>query len=94
MQTDDSVRVRDKKVRATKIETTNISAVAKSAAAANDESATPPPDRHSRLRSIVKRRSLWLIGALLVVISGAFGYHWAFGKAKSSIPPLPSNAAT
>ena len=28
------------------------------------------------------RRSLWLVGALLVIGAGAFGYHWAFGKPK------------
>jgi macrolide-specific efflux system membrane fusion protein len=35
-----------------------------------------------KLRTLVQRRSLWLVGALLVVGAGAFGYHWAFGKAK------------
>jgi len=33
-------------------------------------------------RAFLQRRSLWLIGALLVASAGAFGYHWAFGKAK------------
>jgi macrolide-specific efflux system membrane fusion protein len=28
------------------------------------------------------RRSLWLVGALLLIGAGAFGYHWAFGKSK------------
>ena len=35
-----------------------------------------------KLRALLQRRSLWLIGALLVASAGAFGYHWAFGKAK------------
>jgi macrolide-specific efflux system membrane fusion protein len=35
-----------------------------------------------KLRTLLHRRSLWLIGALLVAGVGAFGYHWAFGKAK------------
>jgi macrolide-specific efflux system membrane fusion protein len=35
-------------------------------------------------QALLRRRSLWLIGALLVAGSGAFGYHWAFGKAKVS----------
>ena len=30
----------------------------------------------------MKRRSLWLMGALLVAGVGALGYYWAFGKAK------------
>jgi len=33
-------------------------------------------------RGLLQRRGLWLIGALLLVGAGAFGYHWAFGKAK------------
>jgi membrane fusion protein, macrolide-specific efflux system len=33
-------------------------------------------------RGLLKRRGLWLIGSLLVIGGGAFGYHWAFGKAK------------
>ena len=28
------------------------------------------------------RRSLWLVGALLVIGAGVFGYNWAFGKPK------------
>ncbi len=35
-----------------------------------------------KFRALLQRRSLWLIGALLVASAGAFGYHWAFGKAK------------
>ena len=35
-------------------------------------------------RGHLQRRGLWLIGALLVIGAGAFGYHWAFGKAKVS----------
>ena len=59
--------------------------IAKSAATVNivnDEPATPPRDRHWKFRALLHRRSLWLIGALLVAGAGAFGYHWAFGKAK------------
>ena len=33
-------------------------------------------------RGPLQRRSLWLIGGLLVAIAGGFGYYWAFGKAK------------
>jgi len=63
-------------------ETTNISPVVKSATTANDQPATPPGDRQLKRRAFLRRRSVWLIGALLVAGAGAFGYHWAFGKAK------------
>lgn len=65
-------------------ETTNITPVVKSAATANDQPATPPEDRHSKFRALLKRRSVWLIGTLLIAGAGVFGYHWAFGKAKVS----------
>lgn len=65
------------------METINISPAAKSAATANDAPATPPRDRHLKFPAILlQRRSLWLIGALLVAGAGALGYHWVFGKAK------------
>jgi macrolide-specific efflux system membrane fusion protein len=35
-----------------------------------------------RFLVFLKRRSLWLIGALLVLAGGAYGYHRAFGKPK------------
>ena len=65
-------------------EKTNINPAAKSAATVDDQPATSPRDRHLKFRSLLRRRSLWLIGALLVAGAGAFGYHWAFGKAKVS----------
>ena len=65
-------------------ETTNISPAVKSAATADEQPATPPGNRHSKFRALLKRRSVWLIGALLVAGAGAFGYHWAFGKARVS----------
>ena len=37
---------------------------------------------YMKSRGLVKRRSLWLLGALLVVVAAAFGYYWVFGKAK------------
>jgi membrane fusion protein, macrolide-specific efflux system len=46
------------------------------------EYAKPAMDRHLKVRALLQRRGLWLIGALLVVSAGAFGYHWAFGEAK------------
>ena len=33
-------------------------------------------------RALARRRSLWVLGALLVAGSGGLGYYWAFGKAK------------
>ena len=66
------------------METTNISLATNSAGIAGDESAAPPRDRHVKVRAFLQRRSLWLIGALLVIGAGAFGYHRAFGKAKVS----------
>jgi macrolide-specific efflux system membrane fusion protein len=66
------------------METISNSPAAKSATAANDEPAMPPSGRHLKLRAFLRRRSLWLVGALLVIGAGAFGYHWAFGKAKVS----------
>ncbi|MBA4416912.1 MAG: hypothetical protein C0392_03220 [Syntrophus sp. (in: bacteria)] len=48
----------------------------------NDEPATPPKGRYLKFRALLKRRSLWLIGAALVVIAGVFLYYWVFGKPK------------
>ena len=43
--------------------------------------ATHPGNRHAKLRALLRRRSVWLIGALMVACAGWFAYHWAFGKA-------------
>ena len=56
---------------------------------ANDEAATPPMDHHWNFPALLRRRGLWLIGALLVVSAGAFGYYWAFGKAEVSYVTAP-----
>ena len=64
------------------METMHISPEATSAATANGVPAPRPRDRHVRLRALLRRRGLWLIGALLVAGAGAFGYYWVFGKAK------------
>lgn len=60
----------------------NISSGTTSTAATNDRPATPPRD--SKFRSLLRRRSLWLIGALLAVVAGALAYYWTFGKTKVS----------
>jgi len=46
-----------------------------------NQPAAPPADRLGKFGAFLRRRRLWLIGALLVG-GCAFGYHWAFGKAK------------
>jgi uncharacterized protein involved in exopolysaccharide biosynthesis len=56
--------------------------LAKSEATANDEPATPPKIGPSKSWAILKRRTPWLIGALLAAGACGFAYHWAFGKAK------------
>jgi macrolide-specific efflux system membrane fusion protein len=36
----------------------------------------------SRLGALLHRRILWVAGALVLIGAGAFGYYWAFGKAR------------
>jgi macrolide-specific efflux system membrane fusion protein len=48
----------------------------------NDQRATLPGNHPGKLRALLHRRSVWLIGALVVAGAGALGYHWAFGQAK------------
>jgi macrolide-specific efflux system membrane fusion protein len=36
----------------------------------------------SFLQGIMKRRSVWVIAAIIIIGAGVFGYWWAFGKAK------------
>jgi membrane fusion protein, macrolide-specific efflux system len=55
---------------------------AKPEATASGEPVAPPQAVQSRLRAFLRRRGLWLIGALLVAGAGAFAYHWVFGRAK------------
>jgi macrolide-specific efflux system membrane fusion protein len=33
--------------------------------------------------AFLRRRGLWMIGALVLIGAGAFGYHWAFGRPKA-----------
>ena len=58
------------------------SPITKGAATPSDQPATPPGKSHLRFRTFRQRRSLWLIGALLVAGLGALAYYWTFGKAK------------
>jgi macrolide-specific efflux system membrane fusion protein len=64
------------------METANVNPVAKPVAAVHNEPAAPPSDPQPKRRSILRRSVLWLIGALIVVGAGVFGYHLAFGKTK------------
>jgi macrolide-specific efflux system membrane fusion protein len=64
------------------METVTIGSENKSETAVTDTLATPPPDHPSKFFTLLRRPSLWLIVALLFAISGALGYHWAFGKPK------------
>jgi macrolide-specific efflux system membrane fusion protein len=71
------------------METVTISPAAKSPGTANDEPATLPKEGDSKSRAFLRRRGLWLMVALLVASTGAFGYHWAFGKAKVTYAIAP-----
>jgi len=73
------------------MEASNISPVTKFAVTTRDEPATPlaaamlsipPNDSRSKLRSLLHRRNLWLIGALFVVGLGVLVYYWEFAKPK------------
>jgi membrane fusion protein, macrolide-specific efflux system len=63
------------------METTTTTQEATEAATAGTTPGTPPLSSHVKPRALLKRRSLWLIGALIIACAGWFGYHWAFGKA-------------
>jgi membrane fusion protein, macrolide-specific efflux system len=65
------------------METTNIEPDTKPAATTLDQPATPPVDRHRKLRALLHRRSLWLIGAVIVAGAGVLWYFWPFGEAKA-----------
>ncbi len=56
------------------METISISPATKPAATNNNKPATPPSGRHLKFRALLRRRSLWLLGALLVIGAGALGY--------------------
>ncbi len=71
------------------MDTPNVSPPATPAATIHDgpaalpapPSSSPRPSR-AKWSARVGRRSLWLIGALLVAGAAWFGYHWMFGTAK------------
>jgi macrolide-specific efflux system membrane fusion protein len=63
-------------------ETTSVSPAVDSMVKSDDQVASSRAARPPKWRALLKRRSLWLIGALLLAGAGAFGYHWLFGMAK------------
>ena len=65
------------------METPDKNAVPTSAATAHDPPAIPPVDHHLKSRSLLQRRGLWLIVALVVGSAGALWYFWPFGEAKA-----------
>jgi len=65
------------------METKNITPEIKSKAASSVGVFTTPPEDHpSKFRSFLHHRTVWLIGATLIIIAGVFGYNWVFGKAE------------
>jgi macrolide-specific efflux system membrane fusion protein len=44
--------------------------------------APAPPVPTTPVAAFLRRRGLWLGGALLLLVAGALTYHWVFGKAK------------
>ena len=64
------------------MEETDKSPAVPAPAPAKEESAPPPAGRGAKFRALLKRRSLWLVGALLLLAAAMLGYHFAFGKAK------------
>jgi len=48
----------------------------------NNEKITPPVDQPGKFQTFLHGRTIWVIGAILLIVGGYFGYNWAFGKAK------------
>jgi macrolide-specific efflux system membrane fusion protein len=66
------------------METTNTSPSASPIVIADGQLPALSNDRHLKMRSLLRRRSFWLISALLVVGVGVLVYYWVFGKTKLS----------
>ena len=54
----------------------------KSVATTIDTTLTPPVEQPGKFQTFLHGRAIWFIGAILFIITGYFGYNWAFGKAK------------
>lgn len=66
------------------METINTSPSASPIVIADGQLPALSNDRHLKMRSLLRRRSFWLISALLVVGVGVLVYYWVFGKTKLS----------
>jgi macrolide-specific efflux system membrane fusion protein len=66
------------------METTNTRPSASPIVIADGQLPALSNDRHLKMRSLLRRRSFWLISALLVVGVGVLVYYWVFGKTKLS----------
>jgi len=65
------------------MKTKDIDPETKPKAVPNIEAVTPQTGEHpGKFRVFIHRRGIWLIGAIVVVLVGGFGYNWAFGKPK------------
>lgn len=65
------------------MKTKDINPETKPKAVPDIEAATPQTGEHpGKFRVFIHRRGIWLIGAIVVVLVGGFGYNWAFGKPK------------
>lgn len=64
------------------METKNITPETKSTESPKVNTITPPEEKPGKLNSFFHRKSIWLIGAILIIAAGFFGYNWAFGKDK------------
>jgi membrane fusion protein, macrolide-specific efflux system len=71
------------------VETDNITPVAKPAAPAKGKPAAPPGGRPAKGRTFLRRRGVWIVGALLVIGAGGFGYLWMFSKPKVQYATAP-----
>jgi len=48
-----------------------------------DEKITLSMEQPGKLHAFLHGKSIWVIGAILIIIGGYFGYNWAFGKDKA-----------
>ena len=63
------------------MEMSNINPATKSVLVTDDQSAVLPEVHQLRFRTLLSRRSLWLIAGLIVISIGVLWYFWPFGKA-------------
>jgi len=73
-------RLTHQKAKTINMETKNITPETKSATSPKVETITPPKENPGKIKTFLHRKSIWLIGAILIITAGIFGYNWAFGK--------------